>query len=275
MKTGMFWVLLAAQAALGQTKLDLKTQSKDVDFSGAASVKPFPAGLALPAICQPGNMFFETNAPAGANVFGCVATNTWAAESSGGTVPLAIQVSSNVLTIGAGCAQSSICVARLGPVAYAFIAPTTITLNSGSGLVFFYLDKNGNLTAGESSATSPGLTCSGCQVVSPVLQFPPDSLPLGSWNASAAAWDPTGIDSRAVLSAGRSFTAGPNITISQSGGNVAISASLTTLTSGTQPGCASGTRGSVWYTPGTTGVKDLVQVCAKDAANGYAWRTLY
>jgi len=274
MKLGLLWALLAAHA-LAQTKVDLKFQAKDFDFYGAVSVKPFPAGTALPSLCQVGNMFFQTNAPAGVNVFGCVATNTWAAQSSGGTVPLAITVTGTVLKIGAGCAQSSVCVARLGPISYAFIAPTTVTLNSGSGLVFLYVDKSGNLTAGEAFVTSPGLTCSGCQVVSPISQFPQDSLPLGSWNATGGAWDPAGIDSRAVLSAGRSFTAGPNISITQSGGNVAISASLTTLISGTQPVCVSGTRGSLWYTPGTAGIKDLVQACAKDAADVFAWRTLY
>ncbi|NVN98675.1 MAG: hypothetical protein HXX17_05055 [Geobacteraceae bacterium] len=49
----------------------------------------------------------------------------------------------------------------------------------------------------------------------------------------------------------------------------------------TQPPCdASGAAtssavGTIWFTAGASGVKDSLQVCAKDAANAYAWRTIY
>jgi hypothetical protein len=88
-------------------------------------------------------------------------------------------------------------------------------------------------------------------------------------------WDTTGTDERAILSGGRFFTAGPNVVIAEAGGNVTISASLTKLTSGTQPACNTTTQGSLWYTPGTAGVKDNVEICAKDNGDVYAWRTLY
>ena len=43
-----------------------------------------------------------------------------------------------------------------------------------------------------------------------------------------------------------------------------------------QPTCdATTTRGTFWVVQAAAGVKDSVQVCAKDAANAYAWRTLY
>lgn len=42
-----------------------------------------------------------------------------------------------------------------------------------------------------------------------------------------------------------------------------------------QPACDSTTRGTFWVTQGGAGVKDAVEVCAKDAADSYAWRTLY
>jgi hypothetical protein len=50
-------------------------------------------------------------------------------------------------------------------------------------------------------------------------------------------------------------------------------ARLNTTTS--QPGCSASTRGTFWVVQGGTGVKDEVQVCAKDAANAYAWRVIY
>lgn len=39
--------------------------------------------------------------------------------------------------------------------------------------------------------------------------------------------------------------------------------------------CASGIRGQICYVGGGAGVKDTVSVCAKDAGNAYAWRTIY
>lgn len=43
----------------------------------------------------------------------------------------------------------------------------------------------------------------------------------------------------------------------------------------TEPTCASGTRGEVAMVQGGAGVKDTFRVCAKDAADAYAWRTIY
>ena len=85
-------VLAAAPLALAlilpcamhaQTAIDLKSQSRNIDFSGAASTRPFKTGTVLPAACTTGDSFFKTNAAAGQNLYGCVAANTWAAMSSG------------------------------------------------------------------------------------------------------------------------------------------------------------------------------------------------
>jgi hypothetical protein len=42
-----------------------------------------------------------------------------------------------------------------------------------------------------------------------------------------------------------------------------------------KPTCNSANRGTFWYTAGGAGVKDDVQVCAKDAGDVYAYRTIY
>jgi hypothetical protein len=39
--------------------------------------------------------------------------------------------------------------------------------------------------------------------------------------------------------------------------------------------CDATTRGQFNYIAGGTGVKDIVQVCAKDGADAYAWRAIY
>ena len=63
--------------APAQTAVDLRRQARNVDFSNASSTKPSKTGTSLPANCTVGEMFFKTNAPAGANLYGCGATNTW------------------------------------------------------------------------------------------------------------------------------------------------------------------------------------------------------
>ncbi len=44
---------------------------------------------------------------------------------------------------------------------------------------------------------------------------------------------------------------------------------------GVQPACAVATRFTFWVTAGGAGVKDKVEVCAKDGGDAYAWRTIY
>ena len=46
-------------------------------------------------------------------------------------------------------------------------------------------------------------------------------------------------------------------------------------TTASKPTCNSAARGTFWVTQGSTGVKDAVEICAKDAAEAYAWRVLY
>src|SRR6266404_1396603 len=82
--------LLAALtgAAVCQTLVDLRTQSKSVDFSAANTTKPFKTGTPLPATCGVGEMFYKSDAPPGANLYGCTSVNNWTLQSSssgGGT----------------------------------------------------------------------------------------------------------------------------------------------------------------------------------------------
>ena len=91
-----YWRAMLAGALLigladGQiTQVDLRTQSRDVDFSGANTTKPFKAGTALPATCAVGEAFFQTNAAAGMNLYGCTAVNSWTLLSGGGFNPALI-----------------------------------------------------------------------------------------------------------------------------------------------------------------------------------------
>jgi len=46
-------------------------------------------------------------------------------------------------------------------------------------------------------------------------------------------------------------------------------------TTDVKPACDATTRGTLWFTQGAAGVKDDMEVCAKDAADVYMWRILY
>jgi hypothetical protein len=264
--------ILAAVAlapAFGQTQVDVGRQAKNVDFSAFPSVRPFPTGTALPATCVMGNMFFLTNATAGSNTYGCVATNSWALEGqgasvSGGTglaIPLQVVWSTGTtLQIGPSCNLTAPCNVRLGAIVYSFVTPATVTLQSGSGLAYLYVDGTGALTAGTSSATTPQVSCTGCQTVNPISQFPVDAIPLAVWNATSGTWDPIGTDERTILTGGRTFSAGQNIQLTQSGDNVLIAA----VTSSSQ---VSGSGGPIAaYNP-----LDMTQFNADIVFGDYGW----
>lgn len=61
------------------------------------------------------------------------------------------------------------------------------------------------------------------------------------------------------------------------GGGTKVGDWLQLSTKGTtsQPTCNSSAAGTIWYSGHSTGIKDGVAVCAADASNAYAWRTIY
>ncbi|PWT99273.1 MAG: hypothetical protein C5B51_27620 [Terriglobia bacterium] len=71
--------------SFAQTRVDLQTQAKNVDFSGAASTKPSKTGTTLPPTCSVGEMFFKTDAQPGQNQYACTAMNVWTALAGGVT----------------------------------------------------------------------------------------------------------------------------------------------------------------------------------------------
>jgi hypothetical protein len=77
---------------------------------------------------------------------------------------------------------------------------------------------------------------------------------------------------------------GQNSTDADAGGPIVIRGGASTsgtgggikfITPSTKATCNSGNRGMYWHTLGGAGVKDNVEVCAKDAGDAYAWRTIY
>ena len=196
----------------GQTMIDLKTQSKNVDFSSAPSTRPFKSGTALPASCDVGDMFYKTDAPSGSNLYGCIAANTWAVEGQGSTGSAGVGVSmlaqtgdlvvaptsATALSIGSNCSAATPCNVRFGSAAYSLSSGGTATISGGTGTAFVYIASSGSLTVGHNLTVS----CTGnCTAQSGVTSFPSDAVPLFTWSATGGSWDANGgTDLRAFLS---------------------------------------------------------------------------
>jgi hypothetical protein len=224
---------LAAQASATSTTINLQTQSRNPDFSSFPFTRPVTVGTALPSTCQVGQLFFNSAASAGSNLYACTASNVWTLETgassgSGSGASFAAQLgdfstslSGGTLTIGAGCSATTPCNVRVGNTVYSFKSSATVTASgSTSGLVFIYVDNLGNLTAG-STAT---LTCTGCLYVSGVTAFPAGSIPLANWTVTGGSLSAgSGVDFRAFLST-KALTGGTGVLIAENNGTSTISA---------------------------------------------------
>jgi hypothetical protein len=109
-----------------------------------------------------------------------------------------VLTSPTVLTAGLNCSLATPCNTRLGNTVYSITSSSTITLSSGSGTLYLYVDASGALAAGHNLT----LTCSGvCGAIGSVTAFPPGSIPLFTWTATNGIWDINGgSDKRAFLS---------------------------------------------------------------------------
>jgi hypothetical protein len=96
------WVAAAmAGWASGQTRIDLRTQGKDVDFSTAASTRPSKTGTLVPPTCAIGETFLKTDATPGKNLYVCTAPDVWAAQGGSGGINGVDKTVSNTYQAGA------------------------------------------------------------------------------------------------------------------------------------------------------------------------------
>jgi hypothetical protein len=135
---------LAVVCASGQTRLDLRSQTKNVDFSSAVSTRPFVVGSALPPTCEVGEAWFKPDAPVGQNLFLCAQPNIWSVLVTGRpTVPYEM-----VRSVAPGQNASVICADGAG----ANMGQCTVAMDTG-GLVTLDGDNNfGGITSFSSSA---------------------------------------------------------------------------------------------------------------------------
>jgi hypothetical protein len=188
------------------TAIDLKAQSRNVDFTSAATTRPFKSGALLPSTCSVGEMFYLSNAQAGSNLYGCTTANTWTLEAAASGAQSASQLtdlaasrtSLTTLTIGATCSVSNPCNVRVGSVTHSFTSSTSATITAGTGTAYLYLDLSGNLTVGHTMSVN---CATGCVAAPGISAFPSSSIPLFTWTASNGAWNANaGVDWRAFES---------------------------------------------------------------------------
>lgn len=135
-QTNIRWLLGVALlvGAGAQTRIDLRTQTKRVDFSGVPT-KPFRTGTTLPATCSVGEAFFKVDALAGQNFYGCTATNEWtlqaASPMSNYSVAFTTQTALTIPGTAHGYGTANLllqCYDTTG----AFVEPDSVSINSST-----------------------------------------------------------------------------------------------------------------------------------------------
>ena len=214
---GLVLATLITPTVRGQTQVDLSTQGKNIDFSAAPSTRPVKTGSVFPSTCQTGSMFFKTDAPSGANLYGCTATSVWTLLSGGSSGAGDTNcVASNV----GGSLQISIpCVVWLGTTSYTLAGSASFTPVSGTGTARFYLSAAGVFTAGSDAA---GSCNSSCAYAAGVPVYPVDAVPLA--HASITNGVLGSITDDRGPERGSPVEAGPGVLIGVTGGVTTISA---------------------------------------------------
>lgn len=221
--------LVCALTLHAQTRIDLRTQSKSIDFAEAVSTRPLKTGAVLPAVCVTGELFFLTAAPAGQNTYGCAATNTWSAQSAPPQVDAVssvvgktgnVQIESNDL---ADCrlTRTNPTTLTLSSCGFGFsnrdrtiVSGITIEAVSGAGTAYIYAKPDGTLEVARSGTLV--IACGGCTDASSTGGFPNDVARIGVWSASTVAgqWNATGTsDERTLINGPLQIRPGTGVTI--------------------------------------------------------------
>jgi hypothetical protein len=74
--------MLGLTGVSGQTLINLGTQGKNVDFTNAPYSRPIKTGTSLPATCSTGDMYLNLAGAVGANLYACIASNTWTVQAT-------------------------------------------------------------------------------------------------------------------------------------------------------------------------------------------------
>jgi hypothetical protein len=279
MRTAQLSILVCTASVFGQTQVDLKTQSKTVDFSTAPATKPIQTGATLPATCSVGQMFFNTAASRGQNVFGCVASNAWLPQT--GTASVQIENQGTLVggrpvvnfATGLGILQA--------------ISDTGVSILVQSSLDTASAETKLGEQAGVAllCGSATAYTCSLSPTLSVyttgmVLHWKPDVNAVGgaaTLNVDALGVVPIKLGDGVTNPGPADIVAGRTQEIWYDGANFRLLHlnSAPGLLGESQPVCGSAVQGRTWFIAGGAGVKDSYSICAKDATGAFAWRTIY
>ena len=228
--------LACAGAASSQTRIDLRTQGKGVDFSGAAFTKPSKSGTVLPPSCSVGEEFFKTDAPAGQNKFGCTAPDVW--SQLAGIVNFPGQLGNDFVTTASSTVLSTQAGARaFGTLRVASAACTfTITAGSINGLAYEYLTDSGQVVllhpsgSGSLALSVAGNNCQASAVAVPGWPTGMNFHPIATVAVENGHWG--ALTPYPSLSAGWYVVCAANLACSYSDGMVVVDAGANVLLAG-------------------------------------------
>lgn len=281
-------------AGYGQTLVNLGTQGRNINFTGAQATSPVQTGTALPSTCAQGQMFLNIAATPGQNLYVCTSANTWSLESGAPSssnyqtmmsnstaepvepklnfsssfsvaddpahastdLGLAI-VNSNVGTFGSATQVPVITVNTFGQIT----GVSAVSINNiGSGtLASMPTACNAGTIyfATDQPAGQQLFTCSSLNVWTQMLN-------LGGSGALEMTNGSLDINPAVVpqLGVANTFT-----------GFNTMTDGVSLLTSNAQPACGTATRGTLWYVNNGSS-KDDLQVCVYNGT-AFAWVNLY
>ncbi len=255
--------------------MNLGSQGRNIDFTNAPFTRPVKTGSSLPPSCSIGDLFFDTYAAPGQNLYGCPVSNNWIPLGSaqipaftgdvvipaGTTTTTLATVNSNPGTFGDPTHSIQLTVdgkGRITAIAQVSIAGGNASLNAGPlatistscapGALYLATDQ----PAGQQiySCSSPNVwTQMGSLGPSGALAFTNGSLDI------VTSLVPR-IPEANVFTGLNTFAKGIQI-----------------QGTGSQPSCGSTTRGVFWYQNNGSS-KDSIQVCVFTGSS-FSWISLY
>jgi hypothetical protein len=275
--------LLSLDILGAQTLIDLRSQTREIDFRQAPSTKPLKTGSMLPATCDAGDFYFLLTAAAGENVYGCVTANTWVRQSGAkGDITVSSNgspfVARNALNFVAGAGFVQLLTDTGTEVRVQnSVDSTVIETKAGtqSGAAKLCMSTGGSAIS-YTCALNPALAQYSTGMV---VEWIPDMSTAGgavTLNIDTLGARPVVLADGVTAPTAADIAAGRLYAVWFDGTAFRLQTpSFEVASASTRPACTVSLRGRLWQTFGAAGVKDETAVCAKDASDTYAWTVLY